>query len=406
MNDLHEPEVLFLKTLEEMIGNPIHQSNFKLKNSHIISLKLAGISGTGTAPPDDGGAVAHTDTQLTIPDSIGNLTNLESLDLSDNQLTNLPESIGNLTNLESLDLSSNLLTSLPKSIGNLVNLKSLNLSGNQLTNLPESIGNLTNLETLDLSGYQLTTLPESIGDLSNLESLWLMGNQLTNLPGSIVKLNNLHTLIVDNYEIIPAILFERNINLGSPPLGDGDSGASPSGDNETEGSKRSFEIRPKNPFHIYSHQWNEGRFIVLAKYKDPVKTEEFERDNLWINEGIIRVLFENSGTDFSPSEFTLKVLPNRRKSKSFKFKPNQVGAGKIIVRVVEDNSGHPLGFQNFDFQAVQPGTIGFLNKMTMKYLGKSIDKISLILRTIVDYWKGLGAVLGTFVTIAVILRLL
>ena len=38
------------------------------------------------------------------------------------------------------------LTSLPESIGNLTNLKYLYLKNNELTSLPESIGNLSNLE--------------------------------------------------------------------------------------------------------------------------------------------------------------------------------------------------------------------------------------------------------------------
>ena len=48
-------------------------------------------------------------------------------------------------------LNHNKLATLPKSISQLTNLQTLYLGGNQLTTLPESIGQLTNLQTLNLS---------------------------------------------------------------------------------------------------------------------------------------------------------------------------------------------------------------------------------------------------------------
>ncbi|MCH2245973.1 MAG: leucine-rich repeat domain-containing protein, partial [Crocosphaera sp.] len=49
---------------------------------------------------------------------------------------------------ESLDLSFKGLTSIPPEIGQLTNLTSLNLWNNQLTNIPPEIGQLTNLTSL------------------------------------------------------------------------------------------------------------------------------------------------------------------------------------------------------------------------------------------------------------------
>jgi hypothetical protein len=48
-------------------------------------------------------------------------------------LADLPESLGQFTQLQSLNLSHNQLTALPESLGQLTQLHSLNLSDNQLT---------------------------------------------------------------------------------------------------------------------------------------------------------------------------------------------------------------------------------------------------------------------------------
>ncbi|XP_072055983.1 receptor-like protein 33 isoform X2 [Arachis hypogaea] len=69
-----------------------------------------------------------------IPDVIGELHRLKSLNLSYNNLIGpIPPSLGNLTNLESLDLSSNMLDgNIPAELTNLNFLESLNLSNNHL----------------------------------------------------------------------------------------------------------------------------------------------------------------------------------------------------------------------------------------------------------------------------------
>ena len=75
---------------------------------------------------------------------MGNLTNLEGLYLSNNQLTGeIPSEIGNLTNLTELRLYINDLTgSIPPEIGNLTNLTQLFLNSNQLTGtIPDEICN-------------------------------------------------------------------------------------------------------------------------------------------------------------------------------------------------------------------------------------------------------------------------
>jgi internalin A len=143
-----------------------------------------------------------SENQLTeLPESIGQFTQLQSLYLSGNQLSELPEFIGQLTQLQSLHLSDNQLSELPEFIGQLTQLQSLYLSGNQLSELPESTGQLTQLQSLDLSDNQLTELPESIGQLTRLQYLYLSGNQLSELPEFIGQLTQLQTLHLSDNQL-------------------------------------------------------------------------------------------------------------------------------------------------------------------------------------------------------------
>ena len=129
-----------------------------------------------------------------LPDSIGNLTSLQDLYLSDTQISSLPDSIGNLTSLQDLYLSDTQISSLPDSIENLTSLQRLNLSDTQISSLPDSIGNLTSLQYLNLSETWLRELPESIGNLTILQELYLNSTQLSAIPDSIGNLTSLQIL--------------------------------------------------------------------------------------------------------------------------------------------------------------------------------------------------------------------
>jgi internalin A len=121
-----------------------------------------------------------------LPESLGGLARLQSLDLSHNGLTALPESLGQLTQLQSLNLGNNRLTPLPEWLGRLTQLQSLDLSNNELTTLPESLGQLTRLRSLNLSGNQLTALPESLLQVKSLQVLFLHGNKALHLPPEVL----------------------------------------------------------------------------------------------------------------------------------------------------------------------------------------------------------------------------
>jgi hypothetical protein len=90
------------------------------------------------------------------------------LNLAQIGLAAVPSAIGQLTNLQVLELTGNRLTSLPPEIGQLTNLANLSLERNQLTSLPPEIGQLTKLERLSLYNNQLRYLPTEMSNLTNL----------------------------------------------------------------------------------------------------------------------------------------------------------------------------------------------------------------------------------------------
>lgn len=87
--------------------------------------------------------------------------------------------------------SRGLVGELPEELGNLTALETLNLGYNQLSgNLPESMGNLTQLKYLSLPYNKLTgTIPESFAALmDNLEKIDLSSNLFTGrLPEAVVN---------------------------------------------------------------------------------------------------------------------------------------------------------------------------------------------------------------------------
>jgi small GTP-binding protein len=129
------------------------------------------------------------------------LTNLIMLDFSNNQLTYVLPEIGHLISLTELYLGGNKLTALPLEIGQLTSLAWLDLSDNQLTAVPPEVGHLRNLTWLDLNVNQLTAVPPEIGQLTSLSELYLSGNKLTAVPPEIGQLTSLTELYLSGNKL-------------------------------------------------------------------------------------------------------------------------------------------------------------------------------------------------------------
>jgi len=161
-------------------------------------------------------------THLRLPDV--DYTSLTSLDLSRNDLNEALEDIkvfpsltwlnlsGNRTitrydfleslkRLTYLEATFNRIRELPDIITKLSSLHTLNLSRNNLTSLPDSICDLNSLQNLDLNNNEIDFLPISIGNLAALQTLNLRNNKITFLPDSVGDLKSLQTLDLSDNKI-------------------------------------------------------------------------------------------------------------------------------------------------------------------------------------------------------------
>jgi Leucine-rich repeat (LRR) protein/uncharacterized membrane protein len=209
--------------------------NCTMVSCHLISLVLEEFGLQGSLPSTIGVwqklvQFANSVTG-TVPESIGNWTATEELNLADNGLRGeIPISIGNLTNLLYLTLFSNLLTGIPPSLQNLPRLADLNLYNNSFFGpFPQSIANLCCLLTLTLNDNLFSgTIPRFLS--STLLSLYLRNNSFVGSTDSFrnsrlfildIDANFLSGDCADNLNTIPharALVFAQNLFTGHLPL--------------------------------------------------------------------------------------------------------------------------------------------------------------------------------------------
>jgi internalin A len=128
-----------------------------------------------------------------------------------NKIKVIPHEINQLTNLISLDFSNNSLTTLPSEIGQLTKLTNLRLGYNNIISLPEEIGKLSELQFLELDHNRLIGLPISIIKLNRLETLSLRDNPLRIPPEILNKVNEPKTIIA-YYSAITGFDSDTNSN--------------------------------------------------------------------------------------------------------------------------------------------------------------------------------------------------
>ncbi|CAN6334859.1 unnamed protein product, partial [Urochloa humidicola] len=151
-----------------------------------------------------------------LPPTIGNMTSLERLDISECQLSGpIPQEVGALKKLTSLVvLLTGLSGRIPSSIANLTQLTELRLDRNNLSGeIPTSLFTLPALQHLDLSQNQFSgPIHEFDGASSRLKSVYLETNELTGqIPQSLLVLPTLTHLDIDGNNLMGSVDLESSL---------------------------------------------------------------------------------------------------------------------------------------------------------------------------------------------------
>ncbi len=175
----------------------------EMKNLEYIYAENNYIQKFGLLPPNLKILNIERNRLLELPRSFCKLQKIHSLNLNDNQLSELPEGFKNVLdeNLNSIDLSSNQFTTFPKLFCQFKQLRVVNFNYNKITSLPAEVGNWTRLEKAQFANNALTKLPKSIGNWKLLSELHVSSNQLKELPDNITKCVHLRGLKVGSNQL-------------------------------------------------------------------------------------------------------------------------------------------------------------------------------------------------------------
>ncbi|KAG9343224.1 hypothetical protein JZ751_014203, partial [Albula glossodonta] len=148
-----------------------------------------------------------------IPDHIKKLGSLERLYFSHNKIEVLPSHLFLCNKLRYMDLSHNEIRFIPPEIGVLQSLQYFSVSSNKIENLPDELFFCKKLKTLKLGMNALTLLSPKISFLVSLTHLELRGNHFDGLPAELGACRALkrNGLVVEDalFETLPSEVREQ-----------------------------------------------------------------------------------------------------------------------------------------------------------------------------------------------------
>ena len=181
----------------DVTQNNLHEGAWfgvSIENGHITGLNLNNnYNVAGAIPPSIGdlkylknlslyGGSYSKNLSTTDLSVLSELESLESLDLRYSQIKgDIPASWSKLKKLKTVYIGYNTLTALPEDIGAMESLVTLDATSNQIKTIPASIGNLTNLVTLSLSSNQIEILIKELENITTLKTVDLSSNKLSTI---------------------------------------------------------------------------------------------------------------------------------------------------------------------------------------------------------------------------------
>ena len=130
---------------------------------------------------------------------------LEDLSLNDNHLTEVPQTLMHLTQLRTLDLGENEISELKESdFGNLRQLYGLRIAGNKISSIKRGhFTNATTIHVLNLAHNKLSEIEQgSFENLKDLRALRLDNNLLTDINGLVSSLSRLQWFNVSSNRLL------------------------------------------------------------------------------------------------------------------------------------------------------------------------------------------------------------
>lgn len=161
-------------------------------------------------------AVKHLDfsTEATVPDSIGRLSRLETLNISGlTKPSVFPDSVGQLKNLRSLLVLSDSDVVLPESFAELAALEDLNMRAASWQ-LPARFYQLSRLKTLDFTNCRLERVPEEMAQMQALETVIFCSPEVRDyaqILSVVARMPNVKVLEMSADRVPPAIGLCQNL---------------------------------------------------------------------------------------------------------------------------------------------------------------------------------------------------